>query len=47
MTTPSAGRPTFAAIDVGALRDNFALVRAALAGTAGAGGNRATADERR
>ena len=30
MTTAATGRPTFAAIDAAALRDNFALVRAAL-----------------
>ena len=30
MTTASVGRPTFAAIDATALRDNFALLRAAL-----------------
>ncbi|MGD0946136.1 MAG: alanine racemase [Candidatus Binatia bacterium] len=30
MTTPLAGRPTFAAIDAAALRANFAAVRAAL-----------------
>lgn len=30
MTTPLAGRPTFAAIDAAALRDNFAAVRAAV-----------------
>jgi alanine racemase len=33
MTTASAGRPTFAAIDASALRDNFALLRAALPAT--------------
>jgi alanine racemase len=31
MTTPSAGRPTLAAIDAAALRHNFALLRAAVA----------------
>jgi alanine racemase len=30
MTTPLAGRPTFAAIDAAALRANFAAVRALL-----------------
>jgi len=33
MTTPSAGRPTFAAIDAGALRHNFLQLRAALPST--------------
>lgn len=33
MTIPSAGRPTFAAIDASALRENFALLRAALPAT--------------